>query len=425
MSPTSGRGVQLARLSAGLLDAGLASLGTFLVGAYATIYLTPAELGAFAVFQSALFLAAVLPAQGILLPAEAAALSLPDGHRLAWLGSTIRSGLPLALIASTSVLIAAALTPDTVGSEAVLALALTAAAGIILSPLQDHVRRMMHLAKVSHRAALISGTYVVSALAALIVLHALDVPAPWIPLGALTVANAISMFVGVTLSRNRSTPRGSLSDRSPRLSELWQSGRWLVFAGGISPLASFVTVLLITGIAGAEAMGNAEAARVVAQPIFVFGVGMASVVGPRSMEAGRERSQSRARELRRKFTWVNVAFTVPYVAVFGWDSPLNPLTEFFATAYVINGLVALQVAGNLIWMLTRPMQAELVGARAERRLTVAQAIGNSVQPVIALSSAFLGAVAKPLSDLVSGVAAFVAQRIELAKIYRSDTSSDR
>jgi hypothetical protein len=152
---------------------------------------------------------------------------------------------------------------------------------------------------------------------------------------------------------------------------------------------------------------------------------MASVVGPRSMEAGRERSESRARDLRRKFTWVNVAFTVPYVAVFGWDSPLNPLTEFFATAYVINGLVALQVAGNLIWMLTRPMQAELVGARAERRLTVAQAIGNSVQPVIALSSAFLGALAKPLSDLVSGVAAFVAQRIEVSRIYRPDRSSDR
>ncbi|HET9259813.1 MAG TPA: hypothetical protein VFP42_06765 [Acidimicrobiia bacterium] len=424
MSPTSGRGVQVARLSAGLIDAGLASLGTFLVGAYATRYLTPAELGAFAVFQSALFLAAVLPAQGTLLPAEAAALGLPDGQRLAWLRSTIVSGLPLALIASTSVLIAVALTPGTVGSEAVLALAVTAAAGIILSPLQDHLRRMMHLAKVSHRAAFISGTYCAAALVALILLHALDVPAPWIPLGALTIANAVSLVVGVGLSANRAPAPESAPGRSPRLSELWQSGRWLVFAGGISPLASFVTVLLITGIAGAEAMGNAEAARVVAQPIFVFGVGMASVVGPRSMEAGREGSGARARQLRRKFTWVNVAFTIPYMAIFGWDSPLNPLTEFFATAYVISGLVALQIAGNLIWMLTRPMQAELVGAHAERRLTVAQAIGNSVQPVTALSSALIGAVAKPISDLVSGIAAYVAQRIEVAKIYRSDTSND-
>ena len=78
-----------------------------------------------------------------------------------------------------------------------------------------------------------------------------------------------------------------------------------------------------------------------------------------------------------------------------------------------------------MWMLTRPMQAELVGARAERRLTVAQAVGNSVQPVVALSSAFLGAVAKPLSDLVSGLAALIAQRVELAKVYRSGSSSGR
>lgn len=424
MSRTSGRGVQVARLSAGLLDAGLASLGTFVVGAYATRYLTSAELGAFAVFQSALFLAAVLPAQGALLPAEAAALGLPEDHRLAWLRSTVFSGLPLAVIASTAVLIAAALTPDTVRPEAVLALAVTAAAGIILSPLQDHVRRMMHVAKVSHRAALISGTFCVSALVALFVLHALDVPAPWVPLGALTIANGVSIFVGLTMSTDRNPESESPAGRSPRFFELWQSGRWLVFAGGISPLASFVTVLLITGIAGAEAMGNAEAARVVAQPIFVFGVGLASVVGPRAMEAGRERSEGRARDLRRKFTWATVAFTIPYVAVFGWDSPLNPLTEFFATAYVINGLVALQVAGNLMWMLTRPMQAELVGARAERRLTVAQAIGNSVQPVTALSAAFLGAVAKPLSDLVSGIAALIAQRAELTRIYRSGRSSD-
>jgi hypothetical protein len=69
-------------LPAGLLDAGLASLASFVVGVYAARFLPASELGAYALFFTAFLLAAVVPAQLILTPAEIAAVGVARGERV-------------------------------------------------------------------------------------------------------------------------------------------------------------------------------------------------------------------------------------------------------------------------------------------------------------------------------------------------------
>jgi ABC-type glycerol-3-phosphate transport system permease component len=81
-------------LSAGLLDAGLASLATLAVGVYAARSLSAAELGTYALFFSAFTVAAVLPTQLLLVPAEVATLLEGPHERLRVLRSGWRLGLP-------------------------------------------------------------------------------------------------------------------------------------------------------------------------------------------------------------------------------------------------------------------------------------------------------------------------------------------
>ncbi len=64
---------------------------------------------------------------------------------------------------------------------------------------------------------------------------------------------------------------------------------------------SFVGVLLIVELAGPEAMGFAEAARVAAQPILVLATGLSAVLGPRGMEAAIRRTRPQAQKVLRLF----------------------------------------------------------------------------------------------------------------------------
>src|SRR3954468_19877053 len=66
----------------GMVDAGLSSFATFLVGLFAARVFNPSELGAYALCFSAVFLAGIVPGQGYFFPAENLLVGLPQADRL-------------------------------------------------------------------------------------------------------------------------------------------------------------------------------------------------------------------------------------------------------------------------------------------------------------------------------------------------------
>ena len=74
----------------GLLDAGLSSLATFVMGFYAARYLPPTILGGYALVFSAFMLMTKVPSQLLFKPAEIAAVGFPSTARLQLLPQTLR-----------------------------------------------------------------------------------------------------------------------------------------------------------------------------------------------------------------------------------------------------------------------------------------------------------------------------------------------
>jgi hypothetical protein len=137
-------------LPAGLLDAGFASLARLAVGIYTARALTVSDLGAYALFFSAFVFASVVPMQFVLVPAELATLSAARPERLALLRQSWRIGTPASVATAVLASVAAPL-----GAEAptrvLWPLRWTMTACTALTPLQEHVRRVLHLAGISCR----------------------------------------------------------------------------------------------------------------------------------------------------------------------------------------------------------------------------------------------------------------------------------
>jgi hypothetical protein len=387
-------------LPAGVVDAGLASLATFLVGLVAATRLDAATLGAYALFFTAYLLAAVVPAQLLLLPAEIAALALPRSDRTAIVGRSLQLALPLSAFTATITTAAAAVFTRGVTAEVVLPLALGAAGTSFLSPLQDHVRKMFHLAGTSWRAALMSAIQVAGVLAAIGALTLAGVATPWIPLGALTAANAVSLTGGLLLRPRRAAPVGR-----PRLllRPLLAQGRLLLVVGGVPVVASFVVAAMVTRLAGPEPLGFAEAARILSQPLLVLSMGLGAVIGPRSMESGARADAGQARRYATVFALLIGGASVAYGVV-----ALTPVTgarlaALLPGAYAVPGLILLTLVGNVLYGIVTPYRSELMGARRERGLAGVEIVGAAGQCLVALAAGALHAYARPAATAVHGV----------------------
>jgi len=387
---------------AGLLDAGCASLATFAVGLQAARALPADVLGAYALFFSAFLLAAVVPTQLLLIPAEIAALAAPRAHRAQLLRQSWRLGGPAsagaAVVATASAALAAAAERDVV-----VALAVSAAACAWLSPLQDHVRRTLHLAGASWRAAIVSAAQLLGVVVALLALAASGVAPVWQPFGALALANAASLAVGFGLGR-------AGGDELPRLSlpPLLRSGRWLLLAELAPTGAGFGSSVVITHLAGAAALGHAEAARIVAQPVFVLAVGLSAVLGPRSMEAAAAGSRRAADRIALPFWGVLAAAGGAYGLAASQSWPHSPLVALVPQAYVLGGgLVALWVVAHLLLGAAFPLRSELLGAGRESAAARGAVAAAAVQLATSLSAPWTGAAARPLTYVANGGALVV------------------
>lgn len=158
-------------VSAGLLDSGLASLATFGIGLYAARMLDAEVLGVYALFFSAFVMASAVAAKLFYVPAEAWVISTYDDGREV-LFSQMLKVLPLTLVVSPLITgLALLLVPEIDTAGVVVGIAVTTALCGMISPLQDHCRRTLHIAAMSPAAAVVSGVQLLGAVAAMVILH--------------------------------------------------------------------------------------------------------------------------------------------------------------------------------------------------------------------------------------------------------------
>ena len=402
------------RLPAGLFDSGFASLATFAAGLSAVTLLGDVDRGVYAVFFTAFMFGTVLPRNLIFTPAEVRAVAFPVKERLSLLPRSLALGLGPALLGASAVLIAVAVTWPYTTTDVLIALAVTTGVTTILSPLQDHVRKMLHIATLSWRAASVSIVQFISVTVAIGVMLLLDVEPAWIPFGALAIANAVSL----TFSRIAvHLPESFAAPVRLQFRALASKGKWLVVQASATAAAGFAVAAIIPWLAGPDALGFAESARVVAQPILVLASGFTAVLAPRSMKAGMDRNLTMARQTSRVYHWVIGLSGVGYLAIAGWDWPLNPMTYIVPSAYEVPGLVALSVVANLAIAMVFLQINELLGAHEEKALARISWMISPIYILGGLTAGVTGAYARSIGMLGQTSARYVLQGRKLHSVY--------
>jgi O-antigen/teichoic acid export membrane protein len=405
-------------IPAGVADAAFASLATLGTGLYAARSLVPADFGAYALFFTGFALATAVPTQLILAPAEFAviAASPVEGERLSLVRQSWRLGAPWAAASGVAVVVAAA-----AGSEAPLpvlrALAITTIACSLVSPLQDHVRRLLHLGGASWCAAIVSVVQFGVVVSALFILRATGIDPIWRPLSALTIANTVSLCVGVTFARRRQ--RQPAVPRYP-IRKLLRSGEWLLLGELAVTGASFLSATIVSRLASPAALGHAEAARIVAGPLFMLTLGLNVVLGPRSVQAAAARSFSDAVRIMRCFIGLLVAGGVVYGVATAVPWRLNVLADLIPHAYALAGLVPVTVLGYVLLGSPFPYRAELIGAARERSLPKPALVAGMAQCVATGAAVWVGAFARPLGVAIFGIVASLGYRRERRALYPPD-----
>jgi O-antigen/teichoic acid export membrane protein len=415
-----GRGLRK-RLPAGIFDASFASLATFAVGLAAVNLLADKERGVYELFFTAFLLGSVLPRNLIFTPAEVDAVGFPLTARIGLIRRTLGLGALPALIGASSALLAALVAAPLTTSDVIAPLTITAVIAGFLSPMQDHVRKMLHIATRSSMAASVSIVQFAVATAAILLMMRLDVEIAWIPFGALSLANLASLSVGWGLTRR--LEHHSSQGQSLQFLPLIKRGRWLLLQAAAPSAAGFLAATIITRLASPEALGFAGAARVVAQPVLVFASGLTAVLGPRTIEAAMHRDRPMARHASRVYLAAIGLAGVAYLGVAGWSWTLNPMTRLVPAAYEISGLVALSVVANITSAGTYLQINELLGAKRETTLA---RLSWSLSPALLLGAATAGvtdAFARAIGRLGESIARFVVQMPVINTQYEDASSS--
>ena len=404
-------------ITAGVLDAGMSSLATFLGGLVAANLLGDSELGVYAVFFTAFNFAQVVANNLVFVPAEVVAVAWPKETRMQVLVQSIPLGALPSLAGAAAIGIAALVAAQTATASLVMPLAITTGLTTLLWPTQDHVRRMLHIADRSWAAAAVS-TVQFSVMALSIgVLIFLDVDDGWIPFGALAIANAVSIFVGLILAR----PSGGIrpAPERLRLRSLTKSGVWLMLGLGIPPVTAFAAASIIFFAAGPEALGFAEAARIAAHPVIVLGTGLGYVMGPRIMRGAIAGDIAVSRHNHRRFNGFLVMAAVGYALVVGWQWVGNPMAYLVPEAYVIKWLVVVTITANLFLAAVVLVLQELTAARKARTIAIVSMVSAPLQLLAAATAGVTEAFARPLSLIVGNGSRLYGNTRAIEGIYES------
>lgn len=402
------------KLPAGLTDAGFASLATFGAGLSAVTLFNDVDRGVYALFFAAFSLGVVLPWNLVLVPAEVNAVSYPLVDRMRRAKTTLRMGFMVALVGTTAALVAAFIARDLTSSGVLATLTITTMITILLSPLQDHMRRLLHISEQSWRAASVSIVQFSVVAISLGAMWAADAPLALMPFGSLAAANAVSLTIAVILAHVfRQEPL-------PEPLTFWHlasEGRWLVAQAIVPSIAHFAVAAIVAALAGAIVLGYAEAARVVAQPVLVFATGLTAVLAPKAMKAAMEIDIEAARHARRLFLGLVTIAGLAYLLWASTDWFGNPMAYIVPAAYVVPGLVAAMILANMATASLYLDANEFLGARKARQLSLLSILLSPIMIVFAFTAGTTGAFAIPLGRIVRISINVVWLRIILASWY--------
>ena len=389
------------RLGAGVLDSGLSSATTMLTALYAVRFFSLDELGAYAVFFSAFVLGAGVVSSLVHTPAEVAVLDVDGPARL----MSFRTSAGVGAAASTAgglVLVAGCvLWLDQVPLVLRLQLALPALALVVLSPAQDHARRLLHSGRLSTRAAGLSALHLATVAGSLLAGHVSGLPTVLVPGGALVVGNLVTLAVALDMRRRLSSSTGPGVGHSPR--GLLRDGRWIAAGSALAYASPFVVVLVLASLLDIGVVGTVEGVRVLGQPLLVLGTGLLSVLTPRLYRAGREREGAEARRATVGFSGGMLLVSAVYGAAVVVEWPGNPLPELFPAAYATEGLLAAHLGVVVFALTTTPLSALLIGASLQGRLLLGQALALVASTAAATSAVAIGAFAAPASALAAAL----------------------
>ncbi|MEX1295847.1 MAG: hypothetical protein AB1Z67_06730 [Candidatus Limnocylindrales bacterium] len=403
------------RIVAGVVDAGLSSLATFIVGFYATRNLEPAILGAYALAFSVFVLSGLISAMLVFTPTEIAAVDYPRGHQLQLLRQSLMRGSIVSLLAAVATSAWILIAPAELDRAALSALVVSGAGAAFLSPLQDHLRRMLHLAHESWRSVAVAIVQILATLVAIVVLAGLEVDAPIVPFGALIMANAASLSVGLLLSsRDLLAPT---TEESVSRERLLRSGRPLLAVGLVPSVTTFVVSWLVTTIAGSATLGYVHAARIVSQPVAVLQKGLGSVLGPRATRAASQRDQAALSRVTRLFGGLIIVAGAFWMAAVAIPAPWNVLPEVLPLAYVVPGLVAAAIIAFTIQSLSAARRFEMYGAAKEKSAVKTEVQGNVVRLCLALFAGVIGPFVVPIGLATLGVIRLIRYGRTLREYY--------
>ncbi len=409
----SGRGTAK-RLPAGVADAAFASLATFAAGLAAVTMFSAVDRGVYAIFFTAFGLGVVLPWDLLLIPAEVNAVSLPIADRMRRARDTLKLGLRASVVGTLAIVAAALFANSLTDPEVVWGLAITAAMTTVLSPLQDHMRRLLHIAELSWQAAAVSAVQLFGVIASLGVMLLLDAPIAIMPFGSLAIANALSLTAGIIL--------GDVLHQKPLEEPLqfWalaRQGRWLLTQAMVPSLAHFAVAAIITAYAGAEVLGYTEAARVVAQPVLVLATGLTAVLSPRAMEAAMKRDVDAARHTSRVYLILMAGGGLVYLGAAATPWALNPMQYLVPAAYVVPWLVAATIVSNITTAAMYLDVNELLGAQKARPMAGIAIITSPILMLVALTTHTTESFARPLGIAVRDVIQVAWYRSVLRRHY--------
>ncbi len=385
----------------GIVDSGLSSLGSFLMGLLAARDLTASALGAYALFYSAYLLGSAISVSLVFGPIELAGLTLHRPHRQRIFGRSLRLGPGLTTSVGLAVCSVALLVPSTAPLSTRLPLALTAAALTAVSPLQDHVRRVLHASGRSWTAASMSGVLLATTALTLGILLSSPIPKPWIPFLGLAIGNLVSLVAAFTILHARGDGEHHQLDLSVRT--LTRKGRWLLLGATGGLFCGFVMVALLTAMAGSAAAGYAEAARVLAQPVTVLAIGLLSVFNPEIMAATQAgRTQEVWRTVRHFLLCVTAASGI-WLVVVSVRWPGNPLPHSFPSAYAKPGLLELLIVSETVGYAAIVFSNALFASGRERYQAMISLATGAISIIVMLICISTGAYALGLGSLAGSI----------------------
>jgi O-antigen/teichoic acid export membrane protein len=400
-----------------VVDAGVSALATFAAGLYATRHLDPTTLGAYAMAYSIFVLASWIPAASVCMPAEILATTLNQGERLSVLRDSLWRCLLVAAIAGLITSAWVLVRPAGVEDDAIVALAVTCAGASVVSPVQDHLRRMFHVAGASVAAVVVALCQLASVLVALGTLTGLGLESSAVPFGSLLVANLVSLVVGVLLvgPKLRVAPTTRLTWRDVR-----RSGGPLLGAGLIPSATTFLVANLVSLFAGAAALGHVEAARILSQPVAVLGTGLNAVLGPRVTRAAHRRDRGVASHLLRRYHGLLIAAGAVYLLGVSVPREVNVLASFVPTAYAVPGLLAVSIVAYTAAGLALASRSEQLGAAREWFVARVEVEGNAARLLVGATAAWIGPFAAPAGLIVLALIRLVRYGTGIADHYLSE-----